>query len=87
MDESTVIDHTCSADECSHKDTYRMEVSCSNCDWKGEIRVTCGHEPSVGWAGSAECPRCETSRLHKGAFVARESALSTSPSGGEARDA
>lgn len=44
----------CSHTHCDGAGTYTVKAACTNCDWKGSVELTKGHEFSR-WIA---CPRC-----------------------------
>lgn len=45
----------CGHSMCKGADTYRLQVACMNCSWKGHITLTRGHEFS---RYGQQCPGC-----------------------------
>lgn len=52
-----LLKHLCSDSYCKSKGTYTVKAVCTNCDWKGSIELTKGHE----FSRSINCPNCACS--------------------------
>lgn len=57
-----LIDDRCAIGECKHKGSYYVPVECTNCDWKGWMQCTKGHEPTTL---THDCPRCGCSTIER----------------------
>lgn len=49
-----LLQQLCSDSACKSKGTYTVKAACTNCDWKGTVELTKGHEFSR-WIN---CPNC-----------------------------
>jgi len=48
---------------------YKLDVTCSNCNYEGEVEINTGTELEV-----AECPKCRCQKLEKkpeGVYISR----------------
>jgi hypothetical protein len=68
---SSVIDRTCGDEMCKFEGRYYVAAHCTNCGWKGEMRITKGHE---AWRvrSQAKCPRCKCRSVATGDWLRDE---------------